>query len=204
MNILHLLGPQKRIGIMEAFKLDDAPERQMEKSLRQAARGDTGAFEHIVCAYQAMVFSIVCHFLGDPGRAEELAQEVFLELHQNLKRIQSPAHLRFWLRRVASHRSIDWLRRGRLEEISLEDAPELAAPFSAPEDPLLAEKLQRLLQALPERARMMVILRFQEELELHEISEVMAMPLNTVKSGLRRALAVLQSKLNRVTGGVKV
>jgi RNA polymerase sigma-70 factor, ECF subfamily len=189
---------------VEALKSDDAAERQMEEPLRRAASGDARAFEQIVCAHQAMVFSIARHFLGDPGHAEELAQEVFLELYRNLKKIQSPAHLRFWLRRVASHRSIDWLRRQRPEEMSLADAPELAAPLATPGDPLLEEKLYRLLQALPERARMMVILRFQEGLELHEIAEVMAMPVNTVKSSLRRALAVMQSKLTRVTGGVKV
>lgn len=183
--------------------MEGAAEDRMREPLNLAAKGDARAFEQIVREHQAMVFSIACHFLRDAGRAEELAQEVFLELYRNLKKLKSAEHLRFWLRRVAANRSIDWLRRRPPGEISLEDAPEPVARTAAEEDPLLQEKLRRLVLALPERPRMMVILRFQEGLELHEIAQALEMPVNTVKSSLRRSLAVLQEKLARVAGGVR-
>ncbi len=184
--------------------MDDAAVERFGEQLRRAAQGDGRAFEELVRAHQSMVFSIACHFLGDPAEAEELAQEVFMELYRSLGKIKSPSHLRFWLRRVATHRSIDRLRRQEPHQISLDDAPDLAAPDSMPDDPLLEEKLRRVLLTLPPRERMAVILRFQEDLELHEIAEVMEMPVNTVKSCLRRSLAVLQSKLVRIAGGVRV
>src|SRR5437879_8220142 len=116
-----------------------------------------------------MVFSIAYHFLRDRWLAEELAQEVFLHLHKNMRAIQSPSHLVYWLRKVTGHRCIDQARRQKLRpRISLtaylERAPEPAARFAAG-DPLLAGILRRLIARLPERSRMIVILRFQEEME---------------------------------------
>jgi RNA polymerase sigma-70 factor (ECF subfamily) len=172
----------------------------MDHALAQAAGGDAAAFATLVREHQGMVFSLAYHFLHDRPLAEDMAQEVFLHLYRNLRAIQSAAHLKFWLRKVASHRCIDHAR-GRQPAVSLDDIPEPAG--SAPErDPLLAQRLQRLVASLPERARMVVVLRYQEELEYHEIAEVLEMPINTVKSNLQRALGVLRGKLTRCMGDV--
>jgi len=171
--------------------------------LGRAAAGDSAAFEEIVRAHQSMVFSVACHFLRDPGRAEEIAQEAFLRLYQNLERIESQAHLVQWLRKVTWRCAIDELRRaGHAKETALEDAPEPVTQ-DPPKDVLLHGRLQKLVASLPPRARMMVILRYQEDLDLAEIARSMDVPLNTVKSGLSRAIGVLRQKLNRVIGDVK-
>ncbi len=150
-----------------------------------------------------MVFSLAYHFLQDAAAAEDVAQEVFVQLYRNFRSIQSPGHLRFWLRKVTVHRSLDELRRRPPQPISLEEVAE-ASTDPAPGDPWLSARLRRLVAALPPKPRMVVILRFQEDLELREIADTLEMPLNTVKSCLRRALAVLQAKLARSVGDVKV
>jgi RNA polymerase sigma-70 factor (ECF subfamily) len=166
-----------------------------EETLARAARGDQAAFTEIVHQHQAMVFSLAYHFLNDVSLAEELAQEVFLQLYQRLPKIESPAHLRFWLRKVTSHRCIDRARRQNpRRQLSLEDVPELPAPAPT-DDPILARKLRQLVAALPEKSRMIVTLRYQEGLQLAEIAEVLEMPINTVKSQLQRSLAKLHEKL---------
>ena len=115
-----------------------------------------------------------------------------------------PAHLRFWLRKVTSHRSIDRVRRGHGNGmLSLEDVPEPAAA-AHPRDPLLEEMLWRLVASLPDKPRMAVILRYQEDMELREIAEVMEIPINTVKSSIERALALLRQKMRHSMGGVNV
>ena len=167
--------------------------------------GHDADFAGIVRAHQGMVFSIAYHFLRDRSLAEDLAQDVFLHLHKNLKAIQSPSHLVYWLRKVTGHRCIDQARRLKLRpRISLteylERAPEPAARFSA-EDPLLAGVLRRLIARLPERSRMIVILRFQEEMEPAEIAGMLDIPLGTVKSNLHRSLALLRAKLERERKG---
>lgn len=174
----------------------------MEEALALAAGGDESAFARIVREHQAMVFSLAYHFLRDRSVAEDIAQEVFVRLYQNIGSIQSASHLKHWLRKVASHRSMD-LARARKPEVNLEEVSELACEAEE-RDPLLGEKLRRLVASLPQQARMVIILRYQEELEYHEIAEVMEMPINTVKSNLQRALAVLRGKLVRTMGDVPV
>lgn len=157
-------------------------------------------FEEIVRRHQAMVFSLAYHFLRDRGRAEEVAQDVFLSLHRHLDRMKSPAHTVFWLRKVASQRSIDAARRGRRWfHKSLEDSAEPAAqPASA--DLLREETVWRMVARLPEIPRMVVILRYQEDLGPAEIATALSLPLATVKSHLQRSLAVLREKLSGLLG----
>jgi RNA polymerase sigma-70 factor, ECF subfamily len=183
--------------------LDGEREARVEVALRQAAQGDGQGFADLVREHQAMVFSIAWHYLQDRSLAEDVAQEVFLELYQKLAAIQSPAHLRFWLRRVSVHRAIDQGRRKRhRRELELENVPE---PFGerVVTDHLLMGRLRQVLAALPEKQRIVVVLRYQEDLGPAEIAELMEMPVNTVKSTLHRSLEELRRRLTRKVGEVR-
>lgn len=178
-------------------------EDRIAAALERAATGDSAAFAELVASHQAMVFSIAWHYLQDRSLAEDVAQEVFLELYQNLKAIESPAHLVYWLRRVSVHRCIDQgRRRMHRRETGLDNIPEPAAETAA-SDPALLGKLRQTLSALPEKQRMMVVLRYQEELGPAEIAELLCMPVNTVKSTLHRSLDELRKKLTRKLGEVR-
>ncbi len=98
---------------------------------------------------------------------------------------------------MTTRRCIDYVRRRRRQiSIALDDAPELSSP-AVDADPFLVETLRKLTASLPERARMVVLLRYQEDLAPAEIAETMEIPLNSVKSCLHRALAMLREKLER-------
>ena len=87
-----------------------------------------------------------------------------------------------WLRRTTSHRCIDQSRQQKYRpRVGLEAAPE---PSIAPGygDPMLSGMLDRLIQALPDRPRIIVILRYQEEMEPSEIAAMLNIPVGTVKS----------------------
>ncbi|MGH9496749.1 MAG: RNA polymerase sigma factor [Candidatus Sulfotelmatobacter sp.] len=170
------------------------PERQ------SAAAQD---FADLVRHHQSMVFSIAQHFLADRAAAEELAQDVFLQLHASLPTLKSEEHVTFWLRKVTAHRCIDFKRRRTLPQVSLEDAPEPSSPASEA-DPFLSEKLRQLVASLPEKPRMVMILRYQEDLGPEEIAGMLTMPLATVKSHLQRSLAMLREKVTRVIGEVAI
>ena len=190
------------VGWEGTIALDKGTAARLDDRLERSALGDQFAFEEIVRQHQGMVFSMACHFLRDRSLAEELAQEVFLNLHQNLRSIKSPEHLVFWLRKVTSHRCIDQSRRLKIRpQISLEDAPEPAIDATE-NDLFLSEMLRRVVDTLPEKARLVVILRYQEDLDPGEIASVLDMPLNTVKSHLRRSLSSLRDKLSRTLGEV--
>jgi RNA polymerase sigma-70 factor (ECF subfamily) len=163
-------------------------------------------FGDLVRRHQSMVFSIALHFLADRPAAEELAQDVFLQLHGNLATLKSKEHVKFWLRRVTAHRCIDFKRRRKLPQVSLDDVPELAVPETTTAgqaaDPFLGRRLRQLVGSLPEKPRLIVILRFQEELSASDIAEILAMPVATVKSHLQRSLAMLREKITRAVGEV--
>lgn len=174
-----------------------------------AALANQLSFEELLREDQRMVFSIAYHFLHNGAAAEEVAQDVFLELFKKLGTLESQAHVTFWLRRVACHRSIDYARRnkGAAAEVSWEELPEpshASARSDRENDPMLSKRLQQLVAALPEKMRMVVILRYQEEAGLEEIANTMGIPLNTVKSTLHRAHAILREKIGQVVGEANV
>ncbi len=150
-----------------------------------------------------MVFSIALRMAGDRGAAEEIAQDVFMELHAKLAELSTAEHVLYWLRRVASHRSIDWIRRRSstqeiaMDEATLESVRELVAEQEAG-DPLLSRYLHHLLASLPPVQRSVVVLRYQEELSPDEIATALEMPVATVKSHLQRTLKLLRAKAERM------
>jgi RNA polymerase sigma-70 factor, ECF subfamily len=155
-------------------------------------------FARIVADNQSLVFSLALRFLRDREGAEELAQDVFLQLYQKLGQIENPSHATWWLRRAICHRCIDESRKRKLRpRIGLESVPEPSAEGRHP-DPMLNSRLRALVEKLPESARAVVLLRYQEDLDPGEIAETLDMPVSTVKSHLHRSLAVLRSKLERL------
>jgi RNA polymerase sigma-70 factor (ECF subfamily) len=156
-------------------------------------------FARIVDDNQSMVVSLARRYLRDPETAEEIAQDVFLQLYRQLDRIETAQHAAFWLRRAICHRAIDESRRRKLRpRVGLENIPEPRAETSA-SDAMLNERLRRLVSALPDMPRMIVLLRYQEDLDPSEIAALLEMPVSTVKSHLHRSLVVLREKLGRAT-----
>jgi RNA polymerase sigma-70 factor (ECF subfamily) len=154
-------------------------------------------FTRTVLENQSLVFSLALRFLRDRAGAEELAQDVFLQLYRKLDEIETPMHATWWLRRAISHRCIDEARKRRLRpRIGLEAVPEPIAE-SRGSDLLLNERLRVLIEGLPANARMVVLLRYQEDLDPTEIAGMLDMPISTVKSHLHRSLAALREKLDK-------
>jgi RNA polymerase sigma-70 factor, ECF subfamily len=172
----------------------ELPDARREIALRHARAGDETAFEALVAENESMVFSIALHALRSRELAEEIAQEVFLRLYRNLPEIESPAHLVGWLRRTTTNRCIDELRKRPAAVVPIDDLHGASTEAEQP-DTLLHARLRNLVAFLPEKQRLAVILRYQEGLEPHEISTMVDLPVNTVKSHLRRALATLRSHL---------
>ena len=178
-----------------AAALPHAPALSGDELLAQARAGNESAFAALVREHQAMVYGVAYHFLQSWAQAEELAQDVFLALHQNLSRVESARHLVFWLRRVTSNRCIDAVRSAqRRRELPMDEIPE---PSVTPRvnDPLMGELLRALVAELAPDARIVVTLRFQEDLDMAEIAAITDMPVNTVKSHLRRSMDALRRRL---------
>ena len=144
-----------------------------------------------------MVFSIACHILRDRLAAEELAQDVFLQLHRDWAGVKSGDHIVFWLRKVTSHRAIDAVRqRNSRAETSLEEAGEPTF-LERVQDSLLSSYLERIVGSLPAKQRIAIVLRYQEDLDPDEIADVLGMKVSSVKTLIARGLEMLRAKASR-------
>jgi RNA polymerase sigma-70 factor (ECF subfamily) len=160
-----------------------------------------------------MVFSIAQRIVHDPSLAEEIAQDVFLDLYGRLASFSSREQVLHWLRRVTVHRSIDQSRRRQRQPedhaaVSFAE-PGVAEPGTAAlentreteSEPWLPERLRQMIVSLPIVPRTVVVLRYQEGLGPEEIAAVLEMPVSTVRSDLRRALTVLRGKMHKPLRG---
>jgi RNA polymerase sigma-70 factor (ECF subfamily) len=169
--------------------------RGPDDAFASARAGEAAGFAALVRLHQPVVYGIALRMLMDRALAEDLSQEVFLQMYRSLQSIESHEHLAFWLRRVTAHRAIDRLRQERRSETTaLEEAAELFAA-SLGEDPMLRKHLHGLIGRLAPMARAVLLLRYQEDLDPVEIARTLGIPVNTVKSHLKRSLSLLRGQL---------
>jgi RNA polymerase sigma-70 factor (ECF subfamily) len=170
--------------------------RDTDELFATARAGGRDGFAALVRMHQARVFGIALRMLMDRSLAQDLAQEVFLQLHHSIGSIESHTHLVFWLRQVTARRAIDRVRLERRGVIvALEESLE-AVTVDSEEDPWLQRRLLALIGKLPATARAVMLLRYQEDLDPLDISRTLGIPINTVKSHLKRSLAVLRGQLS--------
>jgi RNA polymerase sigma-70 factor (ECF subfamily) len=174
--------------------LNDETPDPLDEQLARARLGERTALAVLVQAHQRSVYSLALRMLGTRDLAEDLTQDVFMQLQGSLGGIASNKHLGFWLRRVTSHRAIDQLRRrSRVQMTPLdEEQPFFSAETDS--DPLLQRHLRELLAELTAPARAVLLLRYQEDLDPVDIARTLDMPVNTVKSHLKRSLESMREK----------
>ena len=158
-----------------------------------------GDLEAALEAHGRAIFSIAFRIVGDRAAAEEIAQDVFLQLWRASKRFASPEHVGYWLRKVAVHRSTDALRRRMAQPACCTEAwceqdeqPEgerVGMPAT------LSARLGSMLGSLPDGMRAALVLRYgEDEMRPEEIAAALGQPVATVKSNLARGLALLRRK----------
>jgi RNA polymerase sigma-70 factor (ECF subfamily) len=162
-----------------------------------AARGDQRAFAHLVDAYQVPVYNLCYRMLGNPGDAEDAAQETFVRIYGHLRSYNPQQKLSSWILAVASHYCIDRLRRQHIKWLSLDEVLPLPASQdeAQPEDSLMEREacaeIQGLLQTLPAEYRLVIALRYWQDLSYEEIAQVVGATESAVKSRLHRAREIL-------------
>ena len=164
-------------------------------------RTEAAEFRGVVERHQRMVFSLALRVTGEYGTAEEVAQDVFLELFRSADRLTGEDHVRFWLRKVTVHRATDALRKrahrpesGAEEWIDDLQGVQAEGDGAAGVGTFLEARLEELLGSLPEQMRVAVVLRYQEEMLPDEIAKLLGQPVATVKSNLQRGLKLLRRK----------
>lgn len=171
----------------------------------RSLRGETDAFGELVKRYQGSVYATAFYYVGRYGAAEDVAQDAFLAAYRSLGQLKDRERFGPWLKGIASRTAANWLRRNgeRINNetplpyrntVALEDARE--GPASHAERNEVGERIQRAVDALPERYRLIVILRYLQELSYAEISEFTGEPKGEVRGILQKAGRKLRDLLS--------
>lgn len=177
---------------------------------QQGLSPNRGAFTELLRRYQSHVDRILYHLAPDWQDRADLAQEVWIRVYRNIKRLNDPLKFRGWLSRIATNLFYDELRkRKRVSQAISLDAPrrledgevdwDIVSDYPNPDENLATrefyERLQMAIADLPEAFRTTIVLREIEGMAYEEIAEMTGVSLGTVKSRIARARAKLQSVL---------
>lgn len=173
--------------------------------------GDEVAFEILVRRHERRVFGLALRMLGSREEAEDVAQEVFLNLHRNGHRFRKEARFSTFVYRVTVNAALNrrrslGRRRARIERLTRRHESGDQLPFAprGPEDTLLEgelrERLQREILELSEALRAPLVLHDVEGLPYAEIASVLEVAEGTVKSRIHRARRVLRRQLGSLSG----
>ena len=174
---------------------------------RRAAGGRADAWEELLALYGERVYNLAFHFAGSAQDAEDLTQEVFLRLYQNLRLYRGDVPLAGWAMRLSRNLCIDHYRRARREHRGAALSDEVLAQLPAGDDPQAeAQKRQQLravyrgLEEMSEEMAEVVVLRDLQGWSLEETAACLDVPVGTVKSRLHRARIELAGRVTAKLG----
>jgi len=181
----------------------------VDAAVLQLRRGDPDALATLMARYQNRIYRYLLRLVRQPADAEDLFQQTWVRVAEKIRSFDTSRNFDAWLFTLARNLAFDHLRRIRpqsLDEPVSDDSPNktmvsrLASTDPGPFDQMLAGERARLLagalENLPVSYREVLSLRFEEEMKLEEIALVLAAPLSTVKSRLRRSLEQLRGMLD--------
>lgn len=213
---IHCLTKEEQNGGCEGL-----PPRTGEwesRWIEAAQKGDAESFERIVLAYQQKVFNLAYRLLGEREEAEDLTQEVFINVYRHLSKFRGQSQFSTWIYQVTMNHCrnrLKYLKRRYHHATESLDDPlhtsegeidrDLPDEGDVPDDVLYRQQVQWLVQValgrLREDYREVVVLRDIQDLSYQEMTEVLGLPEGTIKSRLHRARLELRGTLRRL--GVK-
>ncbi len=177
--------------------------------------GDQAAFAELVEVHSPHIYHLALRMLGDEAEAEDVLQETFLSAFKNIDSFEGRASLSTWLHRIAANAALMRLRKKQPLFLSVDEATDSSngnlvpkAFFDwccLPESELLTDearaKMRAAVEALPEKLRVVFVLRDIEGLSTEETAEVLGLSLSAVKSRLMRARMALRERLSEYFSG---
>jgi len=177
--------------------------------VQQINSGDEKAFRLLVERHQKLVLQTCLGFVRDRDDAEDLAQEVFVELFHSLHKFRGESKLSTWIYRIAVNRSLNFVRDNKRHlffrsmdvditdnfRVDVADNSWSSRPDHEVENDQRRTNLYKAINSLPERQRVAFTLSKLEDLSYQDISDVMGLSLSSVESLIHRAKLGLQKKL---------
>lgn len=190
-------------------KQDEKHENELIERLR---RQDQRAFAELVKTYEKGVYRICYRFFSDEHESLDATQEVFIKIFRAIERFEGRSSLKTWIYRIAANTCLTLAEKKKREKEGLLQTFMnwwSESTTDSPEEEILEEETRKLNQkivsekiaSLPEAYRMPVILKDLEGMSLEKISEILEVPIGTVKSRINRGRRILQDSLQAYVYG---
>jgi RNA polymerase sigma factor (sigma-70 family) len=182
-----------------------------EQLIARALKGDQKAYESLLVKHRSAIFHVVSKIVRNHEESQDLVQETFMKAFNALESYRSEYRFSTWLYKIAANCAIDFVRKKRIEAMSL-DRPietkdgqvELELPdrtWDPEQDLVRKQKLQSIDQAiesLPDKYREVIIFRHRDDKSYEEIAGILKTPVGTVKARIFRARELLKKKLKSI------
>lgn len=195
----------------------EAPPLTDVELLHQAQNGDFVAFQSLVSRLQPRIFGLAMRILGSIQDAEDVTQQTFLGLIEHLHTFREESSVATWVLKIASNHALKLLRKKRglsvvsMSSLDAEESyrdvphPDFIAPWSLPAEEIVEqaevqEEVERALQELDDKYRLVFILRDIEGLSVRETAAALGLAEGTVKVRLLRARLALREQLTQKFG----
>ena len=183
---------------MDATHVKDTSDHDL---LAAVAHGDRSAFERLYHSYEKRVYQYVQTLVSDASLAEEIVGDTMLAVWRGAGSFACTSRVSTWIFGIARHKALDAIRRSarRRREVDLDGAVDLPHPHDRPDEGVLRHQLatltQRAMAALTREHREILRLVFYEEQPYEEISTLLGIPTNTVKTRVYYAKQRLKEQL---------
>jgi RNA polymerase sigma-70 factor (ECF subfamily) len=191
-----------------------------EQLLERHRKGDRNAFRALVERYQRELFHFLVRFTGDRSKADDVFQETFLQVYQSADQFDVSRRFKPWLFTISANKARDMMRSEARRPASplsatikpsAEESGEfidlMGADVELPEDPMrkreLQAQVQKTIDSLPAHLREILLLSYFHQFPYRQISEILEIPLGTVKSRLHAAVALFAEKWKSANPGQK-
>ncbi len=176
----------------------------------RAKDGDQKAYAELMQRYKDSIYFMALKMVNNKDDAMDLTVETFGKAFENIEKYKPDFAFSTWLFRIATNNCIDFIRKKRLNVVSLQSISEedkdekqlqIASDTLNPEQTSIkkqeSEKLKSIVEQLPQRYRTLIILRYYDEQSYEEIAQQLDLPLGTVKAQLFRARDLMSNIMNR-------
>lgn len=167
--------------------------------VKLAKHGDLAAFEKLLFCYEKSIYNYILRLVKQKEDAEDLTQKTFIKLYQSIKTADPDKKFKAWVYKIATNTVYDWFRkRKRSAEVLMENYDIAAETIPTDESYYKIDSMIDLENALDQIKpcyKSILMLYYQDGLEYLEIADILNLPVNTVKTHLRRAKLALKDKL---------
>lgn len=167
--------------------------------IQDVLSGDKQAYAHIINKYKNLLYATILRMTQNQQDAQDLVQEVFIKVYNQLDKYDKKGEFSSWLYRVAINHCMDEFRKKRYKMKQVELNGETMVNTRHPEVIYFkkeqSRQLERLIQTLPEDERLIILLRYVNELSYNEISELVGVPLSMVRNKIHRAKKKMRNTL---------